>query len=63
MLDERCFRTIAAYAGLAEVLLSGYPVEISSEALQATAEKSLELCGAKVLPRNYLESLGDKAII
>jgi ubiquinone/menaquinone biosynthesis C-methylase UbiE len=55
MLNERCFAAIAAYAGLAEVLLSGYPVEISSEALQATTERSLELCGAKALPRNYLE--------
>jgi ubiquinone/menaquinone biosynthesis C-methylase UbiE len=60
MLDARCFRAIAAYAGLAEVLLSGYPVEISSEALQATTERSLELCGAQALPRNYLEVWAEK---
>jgi ubiquinone/menaquinone biosynthesis C-methylase UbiE len=55
-LNERCLTAIAAYGGFAEVLLSGYPVDVASTALQATAGRSLELAGLATLPRNYLES-------
>ncbi len=55
MLDARCFATVGAYGGLAEVLMSGYPVEVASQALQATAEDSLVAMGASALPRNWLE--------
>ncbi len=55
MLSARCFITISAYAGMAEVLLSGYPVEEASWALQSTVEPALEAFGAEEIPRNWLE--------
>ena len=55
MLNARCFITISAYAGMAEVLLSGYPVEAASWALQSTVEPALEAFGTDEIPRNWLE--------
>ncbi|MBI4580483.1 MAG: class I SAM-dependent methyltransferase [Planctomycetes bacterium] len=54
-LDERCLATVGAYGGLAEVVMSGYPVEEASEALQATAGISLRNMNIDRLPRNWLE--------
>ena len=55
MMNQRCFETIGAYAGLASVLFSGYPVEISSEALQVMAGPALKAVGMEAVPRLYLE--------
>ena len=55
MLDERCLAAVGAYGGLAEVVMSGYPVEQASEALQATAGIALQRTGVDLLPRNWLE--------
>jgi ubiquinone/menaquinone biosynthesis C-methylase UbiE len=54
-LSERSFTYVGAYGGLAEVLLSGFPVEVASEALQAAAGPAMRANGAQVAPRNYLE--------
>ena len=54
-LSERAFVTVGAYGGMAQVLLSGFPVEIASEALQAAAIPAMRAAGATVVPRNYLE--------
>jgi ubiquinone/menaquinone biosynthesis C-methylase UbiE len=54
-LSERSFTYVGAYGGLAEVLLSGFPVEVASEALQAAAGRAMQVNGANVAPRNYLE--------
>ena len=54
-LDERCISAVGAYGGFAEVLLSGYPVEVASEALQNTAKASLDLYHLDALPRKWLE--------
>jgi ubiquinone/menaquinone biosynthesis C-methylase UbiE len=54
-LDARCLALVGAYGGMAEVLLSGFPVEVASEALQATAQAALAASGAKTAPRYYLE--------
>jgi ubiquinone/menaquinone biosynthesis C-methylase UbiE len=59
-LSERSFTYVGAYGGLAEVLLSGYPVEEASEALQAAAGPALRASGATVAPRNYLEMWAKK---
>lgn len=61
MLDERCFAAVGVYGGLAEVLLSGYPVDSASQALQATAKASLEAMKASAIPRNWLEIWAVKA--
>ena len=55
LMNQRCFETIGAYAGLASVLFSGYPVEIASEALQETAITSLAAVEMDVVPRLWLE--------
>ena len=54
-LTQRSFESIAAYAGFTEVLLSGYPVEIASEALQAAAGPTLAAAGVEEVPRYWLE--------
>lgn len=54
-LSERAFTTVGAYGGMAQVLLSGFPVEIASEALQAAAVPAMRAAGASTVPRNYLE--------
>jgi hypothetical protein len=60
MMNQRCFETIGAYAGLASVLFSGYPVEIASEALQVMAGPALQAVGMKEVPRLYLEMTATK---
>ena len=54
-LDARCLALVGAYGGMAEVMLSGFPVADASAALQATAASALEASGATCAPRNYLE--------
>lgn len=55
MMDERRLAAVGAYGGLAEVLMSGYPVEAASTALQATAGAGLQELGVAAIPRNWLE--------
>jgi ubiquinone/menaquinone biosynthesis C-methylase UbiE len=55
MLNQRCFETIGAYAGLAKVLLSGYPVRLACEALEYAAGPTLEITGMPSVPRFWLE--------
>lgn len=55
LLNQRCFEAIGAYAGLASVLLSGYPVNLASEALQMTVGPSLGAVNMTVVPRYWLE--------
>jgi ubiquinone/menaquinone biosynthesis C-methylase UbiE len=55
MMDERCLAAVGAYGGLAEVLMSGYPVEVASMALQATAGAGLKALDIEAVPRNWLE--------
>ena len=54
-MNQRCFETIGAYAGLASVLFSGYPVHLASEALQETAGPALAAVGMVEVPRLWLE--------
>jgi ubiquinone/menaquinone biosynthesis C-methylase UbiE len=55
MFDERCIAAVGAYGGLAEVLMSGYPVEVAAMALQAAAGPSLAAMNVTAVPRNWLE--------
>jgi ubiquinone/menaquinone biosynthesis C-methylase UbiE len=47
IMNQRGLETIGAYAHMASVLLSGYPVEIASEALQAAARPAFEVVAVK----------------
>ncbi|HUK55196.1 MAG TPA: class I SAM-dependent methyltransferase [Nitrospiria bacterium] len=55
MMDQRSFETVGAYAGLACVLLSGYPVTLACEALQAASGPALAAVNMKSVPRLWLE--------
>jgi len=59
-MNQRCFETVGAYAGLAEVLMSGFPVELASEALMAAVEPALKSIGAQEIPRLWLEEAAVK---
>lgn len=60
-MSHESFESVGSYAGLAEVLLSGYPVELACHALQATARPALEAVGLDRVPRLWLEVAGAKA--
>ena len=46
---------VGSYGGLAEVLMSGYPVEIASQCLQRAAPRAFDIIGIDEVPRNWLE--------
>jgi hypothetical protein len=54
-ITQRGLETVGAYSGLAEVLMSGYPVEIASECLQEAAGRAFNNLGIEEIPRNWLE--------
>lgn len=60
-LDGRFFASIGAYRGLAETLLSGYPIEVACEALGSTAEPTMSALNITSVPRNWLEVWAQKA--
>jgi ubiquinone/menaquinone biosynthesis C-methylase UbiE len=54
-ISQRGLETVGAYSGLAEVLMSGYPVEIASECLQEAAGRAFRNLGITEIPRYWLE--------
>lgn len=54
-ISRQGLAAIGAYGGLAESLMSGYPVEIGSECLQAAAYSVFERLGIDYVPRFWLE--------
>lgn len=61
MMDRRCMRAVGAYGGLAEVLMSGYPVEVASQALQEAVDPAFEAVGGEAIPKNWLEIWATKS--
>lgn len=59
-MTQHNFEMIAAYGGFATVILSGYPVEEASEALQVTAGPALAAVGMVTVPRHWLEVIATK---
>lgn len=55
MLTQRSFETIGSYAGLASVLLSGYPVTLACEALEKAAGPAMAKSKKEAIPRYWLE--------
>jgi len=53
--DQHSLAAIGAYSGLAEAQLSGYPVEIASQALASTAATALEEACVASVQHNWLE--------
>ncbi len=52
---------VGAYGGLAEVLMSGYPVEVASDCLMTAAPLAFAALGLTEVPRNWLEMRGVRA--
>lgn len=50
------FESLVSYKGLAEVLMSGYPVEVSGECLQIAGRRTFEKMGLNDLPRRWYEN-------
>lgn len=55
MMTQSSIEKIGSYAGLARVMVSGYPVELASEALVCAVAPSLEAAGMEQVPRLWLE--------
>jgi len=55
MMNQRSFETVGAYTGMASVLLSGYPVTLACEALQAASGPAFAAVGLHTIPRLWLE--------
>jgi ubiquinone/menaquinone biosynthesis C-methylase UbiE len=60
MMNRRSLETVGAYAGLARVLLSGYPVKIACEALEYAAGPAFESTGLPEVRRLWLEVVAVK---
>jgi ubiquinone/menaquinone biosynthesis C-methylase UbiE len=60
-LTRHGFETIGSYAGLATVLLSGYPVELACEALGRSAGVALSALGVERIPRYWIEFIAVKS--
>lgn len=60
MMTQQSFETVGAYAGLAEVLMSGYPIQFASQALQEGAKNLWEREKLTEIPRYWLEITGIK---
>jgi len=55
MFDHHSLASVGAYSGLAEAQLAGYPVELASAALAATAAVALESAGVTQVQHNWIE--------
>jgi ubiquinone/menaquinone biosynthesis C-methylase UbiE len=55
MFDHHSLASVGAYSGLAEAQLSGYPVEIASQALANTAAAALASAGVSSVQHNWIE--------
>lgn len=55
MFDHHSLAAVGAYSGLAEAQLAGYPVELASQALAATAADALASAGVSRVQHNWIE--------
>ena len=60
MCSSDLLETVGAYGGLASVLLSGYPVELASEALSASAGPAFAALNLTDVRRLWLEVVARK---
>ena len=59
-LTRHSFETIGAYSGCASVVLSGWPVDLASAALQRAAGPTFDEAGVDTVPRRWLEMIAFK---
>jgi SAM-dependent methyltransferase len=60
-ISQQGLEAVAAYGGLSEVLMSGYPVEVASAALRQGVGRAFRKLGVTVAPRYWLEMNAVKA--
>ena len=60
LLTRHSFETIGSYAGLASVLLSGYPVRLACRALEQSAGPAMADFGVDSIPRLWMEMTARK---
>ncbi|NBD32777.1 MAG: methyltransferase domain-containing protein [Cyanobacteria bacterium] len=56
VMPQSGFESLVGYGGLAEVLMSGYPVDVAGECLQIAARRTFEKMGLTELPRRWYEN-------
>jgi ubiquinone/menaquinone biosynthesis C-methylase UbiE len=54
-ITQRALELVGAYGGLAEVLMTGYPVDVASECLQHAVKPAFERSGVTEVIRYWLE--------
>jgi ubiquinone/menaquinone biosynthesis C-methylase UbiE len=54
-ITQHALELVGAYGGLAEVLMTGYPVDVASECLQRAVGPAFERCGVTEVTRYWLE--------
>ncbi len=59
-ITQRGLELVGAYGGLAEVLMTGYPVDVASECLQYAVGPAFEKMGVTEVTRYWLEVTGVK---
>lgn len=60
MISQSGLEAIGAYGGLAEVLMSGYPVEVASLCMQQGIARAFAALGIAEVPRNWLEIVAER---
>lgn len=60
MLNQESLRMVGAYSEMAKVLLSGYPVEVASTALDASVAPAFTAYGRPEVKRLWLEVVAEK---
>ncbi len=60
VMPQAGFESLVAYGGLAEVLMSGYPVDVAGECLQIAAHRTFAKLGLTELPRRWYENISTR---
>ncbi len=60
-ISRRGLELVAAYGGLAAVLMSGYPVEVASQCLQQAVGRAFDKLQVEDVPRYWLEVTAAKS--
>jgi ubiquinone/menaquinone biosynthesis C-methylase UbiE len=60
IMTQESFETVGAYSGFSEVMMSGYPIDLASEALQEGAKRAFTRLDIEGIPRLWLEIAATK---
>ena len=60
MMTRSAHEAVGAYSGFARVMVSGYPIELASEALVHAAGPAMDESGYPAVPKNWLEVMARK---